>query len=514
MYGSWGSGKKSKKTWTSSSGWESSLFGGHDRLIWDYPLIKSDNNINIELDPELRRSKGVFLGEKLVKIFLMKCKADSGAMAYLYDSSVREKKTNILGQEKDYVRIPFDHTIIDYLVNRSKEFAPLFEHYREQLVNCSIGMEIPEGGGGGEGNDENEDQENKEGDGEGKGNGKGEGKGDGDSNEGDGNGDDNEGDGEGDGDDEEDGDGDGDGEGKNQPVSRGSSGWGSAEKALEKLKKSIDEMKEQKSYSPWRSFSGDSKPKFEAVPVYNGSDYEFTPEEKKNAELLLKKLDISFDPKSDVVKNLKLGKLDPAKIAEVPAGNGSIYKQTLEDQDTKPFAVCVLADMSGSMEGTRLDTQFKVLNSLYLALSEIIPAEDLHIYGHTGGSIEPEIYTFCNPYHTEYGKNIRQYYGINNNSNYDGVVIEAIHKKIRERTDNPVLLITISDGQPCDDIDNMKKILERARRDQFVTIGIGIDTDYVKELYNYSRFVKGSELYKMPDEVSAILNNVVRTEFK
>ena len=170
--------------------------------------------------------------------------------------------------------------------------------------------------------------------------------------------------------------------------------------------------------------------------------------------------------------------------------------------------------MSGSMEGTRLNTQFKVLNSLYLALSEIIPVEDLHIYGHTGGSTEPEIYTFCNPYHTEYGKNIRQYYSISNHSNYDGVVIEAIHKKIRERTDNPVLLITISDGQPCDDIDNMKKILERARRDQFVTIGIGIDTDYVKELYNYSRFVKGSELYKMPDEVSAILNNVVRTEFK
>jgi hypothetical protein len=230
--------------------------------------------------------------------------------------------------------------------------------------------------------------------------------------------------------------------------------------------------------------------------------------------MIIKQLDINFEPKSDEVKNLKLGKLDTSKLAEVPAGNISVYKQTLEDQDTKPFAICVLADMSGSMEGRRLETQFRVLNSLYLALSEIIPEEDLHIYGHSGNSIEPKIYTFCSPYHPDYRKNIRGYYQVDNQSNYDGIVIEQVHKKIREKTDRPVILVSLSDGQPCDSVEDMKRILERARRDQFVTVGIGIGTEYVKHLYNYSRVVYDEKLHEMPREVAGIINHVVKTEFK
>ena len=274
-------------------------------------------------------------------------------------------------------------------------------------------------------------------------------------------------------------------------------------------------MVEQKPFEKWNSLGdGTGKPKFIPFDSKSNSEYQFTQEEQRNAEMILKQLDISFDPKSDEVKNLKLGKLDTSKLAEVPAGNVSVYKQTLEDQDTKAFAVCVLADMSGSMEGRRLHTQFKLLNSLYLALSEIIPVDDLHIYGHSGGSDEPKIYTFCNPYHPDYRRNIQQYYGVYNQSNYDGVVIQEVHKKIREKTDRPVILISLSDGQPCDSVQNMKQILERARRDEFVTVGIGIDTEYVKELYAFSRVVYDGKLNEMPREVASIVNHVVKSEFK
>jgi hypothetical protein len=167
--------------------------------------------------------------------------------------------------------------------------------------------------------------------------------------------------------------------------------------------------------------------------------------------------------------------------------------------------------MSGSMQGSRLEMQFSVLNSIYLALSEIIPESDLHIYGHTDDK-DPTINTFCSPYSPNYIQNIQQYYKIDNCSNYDGVVIEAVHKKIRETSDRPVILISLSDGQPCDDVDNMKKVLERARRDQFVTVGIGIATDYVKELYTYHKAV--FDLKLMPKEIAHILNQVVKTEFQ
>jgi hypothetical protein len=60
----------------------------------------------------------------------------------------------------------------------------------------------------------------------------------------------------------------------------------------------------------------------------------------------------------------------------------------------------------------------------------------------------------------------------------------------------------------------MKQILERARRDQFVTVGIGIGTDYVKELYQYSRTVSQSNISEMPFEIAGIINHVVKTEFQ
>jgi len=502
-YGSWGAGYGyggGKKTWSSTSGWESSHFGGFTRIIYDYPYIKFDFKADIDITSSLRTNLGIFSAEKLIKMYLMKCK-ELGLIKHFLKEKVVEK--NFLGQEKHYEVLKLDHDrVLELVMDKFKEFAPLFNHYREDILKSSIKLEVPppgqEGGGGqGEGEGEGEGQGQGEGEGEGEGQGQGEGQGEG------------EGEGE--------GEGQGDGkEGKSEKKKSG--GWGSSSKkapdfkALEKL---IKEMAEQKPFDKWSSIGdGTGKPKFIPFDSKSNPEYQFTEEEKRNADMILKQLDISFDPKSDEVKNLKLGKLDTSKLAEVPAGNVSVYKQTLEDQDTKAFAVCVLADMSGSMEGPRLHTQFKLLNALYLALSEIIPVDDLHIYGHTGGSEEPKIYTFCNPYHPDYRRNIQQYYEVYNQCNYDGVVIQEVHKKIREKTDRPVVLISISDGQPCDSVQDMKQILERARRDEFVTVGIGIDTDYVKELYSFSRVVYDAKLHEMPREVASIVNHVVKSEFK
>jgi len=395
-YGSWGMGY-GKKTWSSTSGWESSHFGGFTRIIYDYPYIKFDFKADIDLSKDLRTNLGIYSAEKLIKMYLVKCK-ELGYLKHFKKEVVTEK--DFLGREKRYEVLSLDHeSVLHEVMGKYKEFAPLFNHYREDILKTNIKMEIPpEGqesqGGGGKG----------EGEGEGEGEGQGQGEGEGDGEEGDGQG-------QGQGDGEE-----GEGDGEDKKKSKGG-GWGGSPekthdfKALEKL---LDEMAEQKPFEKWNSLGGETgTPAFIPFTSENNSEYQFT----------------HFDPKSDEVKNLKLGKLDTSKLAEVPAGNVSVYKQTLEDQDTKAFAVCVLADMSGSMQGERLNTQFKVLNSLYLALSEIIPVDDLHIYGHSGSSSQPKIYTFCNPYSPEYRRNIQQYYGVYNNSNYDGVVIQEVHKK-------------------------------------------------------------------------------------
>lgn len=484
----YGYGKNKRKFW-STSGWETSHYGGFNRIIWDYPYIKMGHEGKIETDPGLRKKEGIFTAEKLVKIYVMKCK-EYGLIEHL--TIERVVKPNIIGRDAQFDVLKLDRAdVLAEVMKKSKEFAPLFEHFKDAILNSSIEVEVPEEedgeGQGQEGEGEGEDEKEGQGEGEGDGEDEGEGQGDGEGQD----------------------DGEGEGKEKKQP-----GGWGASSPDFNKIKQLIEGMAEQKPFAKWGSLSGDDyKPKF-ITPKDKSSkrdDYKPTHEEKQNAEMILKQLDISFDPKSDDVKNLRIGKLDTSKIAEIPAGNMSVYKQTVDDQDTKEFAVCVLADMSGSMQGPRLEMQFSVLNSIYLALSEIIPESDLHIYGHTDDN-DPTIHTFCSPYSPNYLQNIQQYYKIDNCSNYDGVVIEAVHKKIRETTDRPVILISLSDGQPCDDVDNMKKILERARRDQFVTVGIGIATDYVKELYTYHKAV--FDLTKMPKEIAHILNQVVKTEFQ
>ena len=175
--------------------------------------------------------------------------------------------------------------------------------------------------------------------------------------------------------------------------------------------------------------------------------------------------------------------------------------------------------MSGSMRnGTRIPSQLHMLNTLYLAMSQILPPDKLYIYGHTG-DYTPEIFTFYSPYDTDYEKNIKFYHDVHWCQNYDGPVIEAIHKKVRESNDDRIIFISLSDGEPAGNSyggeehnEELKRILERARRDEFVTVGIGIQADHVKELYTYSKVV--NDLKLLPKEVSSIINQVVRAEFQ
>ena len=375
--------------------------------------------------------------------------------------------------------------------------APMFEHYKDSILSSTIEMEIQEpepkkdkgeGEGEGEGQPQGEKEEEGEGDDEGQG------------------------EGECDGEDEKESESGSPAEGKQTP--KGKSG-----KSIQDLMGEINESK------PWsvadRSLTAFSeKPKFTAFGKKDSiSSYQFNAEEKRDSELLIKLLDINFDPKSDEVKNLKLGKLDTSKIAEVPAGNLSIYKQRVEEQDTKPFSVCILADMSGSMgHGGRIPAQRHIMNTLYLAMSQILPPDKLYIYGHSG-DYTPEIFTFYSPYDTDYEKNIQFYNSVNWCQNYDGPVIEAIHKKVRETNDDRIIFISLSDGQPSgnnygghEHNEELKRILERARRDEFVTVGIGIQADHVTELYTYSKVV--NDLKFLPKEVSSIINQVVRAEFQ
>lgn len=450
----------------SISGWEKSHFGGFYRMIVDYPYIKLDSDFQIELDPKLTSALGWYNGEKLIKLYLLKAKESNVDNAF-----TKEPFTQInpyTGEEEQFVKIYLNHSrVMSIVEDNNEEMALLFEHYRAGIFNSLLIYKVPEDGEGeGEGEDEGEDDQDQD--------------------------------------------------QKEKELQEAKD-----KKNLAKMQQALDKIKEFKPFDPGDRLSGyEGKVEFK-VPKFDKSvsEYSFKNEEIRDAENLLKLLDISFEPKSDVVRSLRAGKLDTAKIAEIPAGTVSIYKQTVEDQDTKPFGICILADLSGSMCcGNRLQMQHHTLNTLFLALSQIVPADKLWIYGHTGDEY-PEVTTFHTPYNTDYARNIREYYSIDNGSNYDGPVIEAIYKKVRESCDDNIIFISLSDGQPAgdgyggeDDIIDMKRILERARRDGFVTVSIGMQYMATPGLYQYNKTV--DDLSQLAKDVSQVVNKVVKTEFK
>jgi hypothetical protein len=449
----------------SLSGWEKSHFGGFYRMIQDYPYIKLDYDVKITTPEKLNRDLGWYTSEKLIKLYLIKLNALT-LIKYIKFEVITQ--TNPLtGIESKFQLCKLDDlTLLERVMDGFPEYAPLFEHYQNSILETMIIKPI-----------KNDDQNQGEGDGE---------------------------------EDKEK-------ENKSEDALDEDKGKGSM--MDNELGKALEGIIEQAPYNR-NSLSGfEGTPKFIPINSKDHKEYKFTQKEIMNAENLVKQLDISFEPKSDVIKSLRSGKIDTCKLAEVLAGSTSIYKQTVEEQDTRPFTVCVLADLSGSMlHDNRLPMQLEVMNSLYLALSSILPEDKLWIYGHTGDD-SVDIYPFCTPYDTDYAGKIPAYHKIEKEQNYDGIVIEQIHKKIRETTDDRVILLMLSDGQPsgnnygnADDIVDMKRILEKARRDEFVTVGIGIQYVSEPDLYTYNKVV--IDLSTLVKDVSNVVNKVVKAEFQ
>jgi len=67
---SWGSGKKKG----SVSGWENSHYGGFSRVLTDYPFIKLDFDLDIKAGGDLLKDLGSWMGDKLIKLYILKAK--------------------------------------------------------------------------------------------------------------------------------------------------------------------------------------------------------------------------------------------------------------------------------------------------------------------------------------------------------------------------------------------------------------------------------------------------------
>lgn len=503
-WGSWDS-------WTSSteSKWEKSYYGGFKRLISDHPRVVVDRNVDFDL--AVSNGLSYYEKEKILKIFLSKAKSRELISVLMRDAETITSDSFLYGKViKTIINKNSKELVISILNNDEKEYAPLFNHYKDLILDSEIYFEKPEknsSGKGGNVDNKNDDKEKSESN-QDQHSGKEQNNDDSKQNNQNADQDKSESDKK-QNDDENKSNQSGD-KNKNQPDDE------SILNSLIAFEKALRDITEEEYvYDSISAFNRKSK-----ISILPSNDFEtrFTHGEKNTADRLTKMLDISFDPTHDIVKNLRLGKLDIAKIAEVPAGNIAIYKQSIEDQTTKPFSVVILCDESGSMGSSKLQSQYRIVKSLYLSFSDILHQEKIFVYGHSGCGA-PELFVYQDPYNQNFLNTIDLMLSNRHEQNYDGPIIEEIYKSVRATTSDRIIFIILSDGNPCGhgyggdgDLVKMKQIIEKCKRDDFVTIGVGIQHHARPGLYQYSTVV--DDLDDMPKKVSHIVNHVVKTEFQ
>jgi hypothetical protein len=143
----------------SLSGWEKSHFGGFYRMIQDYPYIKIDFDVKIELSKKLSKELGWYVGEKLIKLYLLK--ASQIHCLDLFSSKIEEIPNPFTGKKEKYVIMSLDNSsVFKKIIDSNEELAPLFDHYREDIFASLVTRKVPEDN---EQNGENEsDDDNNE----------------------------------------------------------------------------------------------------------------------------------------------------------------------------------------------------------------------------------------------------------------------------------------------------------------------------------------------------------------
>lgn len=537
------------KSWKSSTGWEDSWFGGYYKVLFDYPEITKPFEIDTDIpDSDLT----YYSSHKLIDMFLLKVNEHGLIQDLLLGAEVKTIKSRYWGgKDKEKLVVhpnALAHTL-SLVIDKETELKNLFDHYAKIIQGTRFEFPVPDqdgdskSGEGEEGGREasseasaGQSQEGEEEQEQGEG-GEGEGK-EGDQKEKE---------------KEQNGEGKGKDQQKKESTSQSKSKNGKSSDSQskgEQIKKGqyklaahmaatmLSEVHQVK--SRWTSEKGfvtgdfKTKTKWKMMPK-RPKKCKFTKEEELNANKLLASMDISFDPESDKVTGLKMGKLDAKKLAECQAGNFHIYYTQQENQTTRPFSVCILMDESGSMhdgwspERPSLYTgkqshQVGIVKTLWKAFSTILTPDKIFVYGHSSntdrdGREYPDLRIYNDKYNHCFEETIDGQ--VNNRwaGNYDGPAIESVYEKVREFTNDNIIFICVSDGLPCASgyggesaVDQMKKVIEKCKRDGFVTIGIGVFLGAIKEIYQYHTIIEDLDL--MAKQVSALVNTVVKTEFQ
>ena len=218
------------------------------------------------------------------------------------------------------------------------------------------------------------------------------------------------------------------------------------------------------------------------------------------------------------VRGMRSGRLDTNKLVEARQHVPTVYER-MGEVKTDKLAVCILIDESGSMSGTKIDKARQAAIFLNEAFGKQ-PDVELYIYGHTAdddkgyGTCEIAIYRepgFANKH--SLGE-VRA-----RSNNRDGQAIIEVAKRIRKFTQNAVVFIVISDGQPAAQgyggnvgIEHTRKMVLKAEALGMQVIQVAIDSVASHRMFKH--FVNMKDMKTFPNDLVNFLRVRVNKTIK
>lgn len=264
-------------------------------------------------------------------------------------------------------------------------------------------------------------------------------------------------------------------------------------------------------------FDAESRTTFEYAPVNKDRYESIRKEVTAYASTISRLLRWEAKNKIDNLIRLKSGSLDTNFLVEARQRVDNVYYRTRRVKSEK-VCVCLLIDESGSMSGTPISSARKT-GVLFAEALHKVPHVDLYVYGHTADATQvfkskstpssawgTKNYTNIIIYKEPGKDNFRSIASAEaRGNNRDGVAITEVAKRVRSFTQDKVLYLVLSDGQPSASgyggstgMAHTKQAVQRCEKMgmHIIQVAMNNSVDSKKMFKNYVKFTDMSSLAK------------------
>lgn len=234
--------------------------------------------------------------------------------------------------------------------------------------------------------------------------------------------------------------------------------------------------------------------------------------------------------RNHIERNTKRGRINSRTLAKtiVQDAYKTPFKQTVISQSNK-VVISILGDLSGSMRGRKEQLLRETTLSMALVLDSLgIPFEILGfndqpcslVANYSRGidnlsRFNRTTQKLCKYVFKDF--NNKNFYGISKmiagGSNPDGEAVAWAAERIRERREHRKIILVLSDGQPASDgnsgilCSDLKRRVLELKKENIECIGIGINSESVKEFYNDYLVINNIE--ELPTQAINKLANIL-----